>query len=105
MKFDGGLKFSLNRKAWAYENAIAGRFLLVTTSDLTAKQAMEAYKELSSVERAIREIKEFDDIRPIYHYKDRRVRAHMFVCVLAYFTEALIQRLTPIKARGRRYGG
>jgi transposase len=98
VKFDRGLKFSLNREAWAYENAIAGRFLLVTMSDLTAKQVMESYKELQSVERAFREIKSFLDIRPIYHYEDRMVRAHVFVCVLAYLTEALIQRLVPYQS-------
>lgn len=93
MKFDRGLKFSLNRKIWAYENAIAGRFLLVTTSDLVAKQVIESYRGLRSVERAFNEIKNFVDIRPIYHSKDRMVEAHVFVCVLAYLTEALIQKL------------
>jgi transposase len=93
VKFDRGLKFSLKREAWDYENAIAGRFLLVTTSDLTEERAMEAYKELCSIERAFREIKDFVRIRPVYHSKDRRVRAHVFVCVLSYLTEALIGRL------------
>ena len=98
VKFDRGLKFSLNRGAWAYENAIAGRFLLVTTSDLTEKKVMESYKELCSVEHAFREIKDFVEIRPIYHSEDRRVRANVFVCVLAYLTEALIGRLVPFQS-------
>jgi len=93
VKFDRGLKFSLNKKAWAYENVIAGRFLLATTSDIEAKRVMESYKELRSVERAFREIKNFLDIRPIYHRRDEMVKAHVFVCVLAYLTEALIERL------------
>lgn len=87
------MRFSLNRRAWAYENAIAGRFLLVTTSDLAAKRAIGSYKELRSVECAFKEIKHFVDIRPIYHFEDRMVKAHVFVCVLAYLTDALIQRL------------
>lgn len=95
LEFDRGLRFGLNRGAWAYENAIAGRFLLVTTSDLTAKRVMESYKELRSVECAFKEIKHFVDIRPIYHFEDRMVKAHVFACVLAYLTEALIQRLVP----------
>lgn len=94
MEFDRGLRFRLNQKVWKYENAIAGRFLLVTTSDLAAKRAMESYKELCSVERAFREIKSFLDIRPV-HSKDRRVRAHVFECVPAYLTEALIGKLVP----------
>lgn len=93
VKFEDGLRFTLNRKAWKYENAIAGRFLLVTTSDLVAKRVMESYKELRSIEDAFREIKSFVDIRPVFHSKDRRVRAHVFECILAYLTEALIGKL------------
>lgn len=51
------------------------------------------------VEQAFREIKNFVNIRPIYHSKDRMVKAHVFVCVLAYLTEALIQRLVPPSKR------
>ena len=65
----------------------------MTTSDLPVERVMESYKELRSVEDAFREIKHFVDLRPIYHSKDRRVKAHVFVCVLAYLTEALIGRL------------
>ena len=101
LEFDGGLRFSLNRKAWQYENAIAGRFLLVTKSDLTVKRVMESYKELRSVELAFREIKNFVDIRPIYHHEDPMVKAHVFVCALAYLTEALIQKLVPYQSARR----
>jgi transposase len=98
VKFDRGLKFSLNRKDWEYENAIAGRFLIVTTSDLVAKRVMESYKELCSIERVFREIKSFVDIRPINHSKDRRVKAHVFECILAYLTEAMIGKLVPYQS-------
>jgi transposase len=73
----------------------------VTTSDLTAKRVMESYKELRLVENAFREIKSFLDVRPIYHSKDHRVKAHVFVCVLSYLTEALIERLVPYQSARR----
>jgi transposase len=101
LEFDGGLKFSLDRKIWAYENAIAGKFLLATTSPLTANGAMESYKELRSVEDAFREIKNFVDIRPMFHSKDCRVKAHVFECVLSYLTEALIGKLVPHQSARR----
>lgn len=104
VKFDNRLRYSLNRESWRYENAIAGRFLLVTTSDLAAKRVMESYKELRTVERAFREIKQFVDIRPINHSKDRRVRAHVFECVLAYLTEALIGKLVPYQSARKTIG-
>jgi len=105
LKFEGGLKYSLNRETWKYENAIAGRFLLVTTSDLAAKRVMESYKELRVVECAFREIKNFVDIRPIYHFNDDMVRAHVFECVLAYLTEVLIGRLVPYQSARRTIQG
>jgi len=101
LKFDNRLTYSLNRGAWKYENAIAGRFLLVTSSDLTAKRVMESYKELRAVEQAFKEIKNFVDIRPIFHFNDDMVRAHVFECVLAYLTEALIGRLVPYQSARR----
>jgi len=70
----------------------------VTTSDLAAKQAMGSYKELRTVEQAFKEIKHFVDIRPIYHFNDDMVRAHVFECVLAYLTEALVGRLVPYQS-------
>ncbi|MDI6616677.1 MAG: IS1634 family transposase [Syntrophaceae bacterium] len=101
LKFDNGLRYSLNKRVWKYENAIAGKFLLVTTSDLAARWVMESYRELRTVEQAFKEIKHFVDIRPIYHFNDDMVKAHVFECVLAYLTEALIGRLVPYQSARR----
>jgi transposase len=50
--------------------------------------AVRAYKSLSQVERAFRTIKTVDlHIRPIYHWLGDRVRAHVFLCMLAYYVE------------------
>ena len=92
VRFDRGLRFSLNREAWEYENAIAGRFLLVTTAKLPFREAVEAYKQLAGIEQAFRELKSFLRLRPVFHPKERRVRAHAFVCVLSFLLEALMQR-------------
>ncbi len=60
---------------------------------------MKSYKELQIVENAFCEIKNFLDIRPIYHYEERRVRAHVFICVLAFLIECIIERFTKQTAR------
>lgn len=44
-----------------------------------------------NVERAFREIKNFLDVGPVYHWYEKRVRGHIFVCVLAYLFEQEIQ--------------
>lgn len=51
-------------------------------------RVVETYKSLSHVERAFRCLKTVDlQLRPIYHHKDDRIRAHVFVCMLAYYVE------------------
>ena len=49
---------------------------------------MSAYKDLSQVEWAFRSLKTVDlQLRPIYHWKDDRIRSHVFLCMLAYYVE------------------
>ena len=97
--FDEGLKFSLDAEKYKYEEQIAGKFLLVTSTDLPANDVMMTYKEQQVVENAFDEIKNFLDIRPIGHYEVRRVKAHTFVCVLSFLVECLIERLSSESAR------
>jgi hypothetical protein len=69
-----------------------GRDLNVRTSlsqeTLTAEQTVSAYKDLSQVEWAFRSLKTIDlQVRPIHHWKDDRIRSHVFLCMLAYYVE------------------
>ena len=50
--------------------------------DLSVEQVITSYKDLKHVEAAFDELKNFIEIRPVYHYNERRVRAHVFICVL-----------------------
>ena len=60
----------------------------VPPEHLDASEAVQAYKDLSRVERAFRSLKTIDlDIRPIRHWTAPRVRAHVFLCMLAYHVE------------------
>lgn len=55
---------------------------------MSAAEAVQAYKDLARVERAFRCLKTVDlDIRPIRHWTEPRVRAHVFLCMLAYHVE------------------
>jgi hypothetical protein len=57
-----------------------------------------AYKSLAHVERAFRHFKLGDlEVRPIYHYRERRVRAHLLLCLLAYWLQRTMERkLAPL---------
>jgi hypothetical protein len=58
------------------------------TARLSAADTVRSYKRLAQVERAFRCLKGIDlRVRPIYHRLDERVRAHIFLCLLAYYVE------------------
>jgi hypothetical protein len=73
------------------EAALDGIYVIRTSlpkRELDAESVVRAYKELANVERAFRSIKTIDlKIRPVFHYTTDRVRAHVFLCMLAYYVE------------------
>jgi len=75
----------------AQEAALDGIYVVRTSvpeSAMSAEQVVGSYKGLSVVERAFRSSRTADlHVRPIYHYLPERVRAHIFLCMLAYYVE------------------
>ena len=99
IKEDNGLKFSLKKESYEYEKKIAGKFLIVTNTTKEAIEIMKTYKELQIVENAFDEIKNFLDIRPLEHHKKSRVKAHVFVCVMSFLIESIIEKFSKESAR------
>ena len=58
---------------------------------MSAEEIVTLYKDLKIVERAFRTIKSFIKVRPVGHQLDTRIRAHIFICVLAYLIEKTIE--------------
>ena len=85
------LTYRRNADAIAAEAALDGLYIVrtsVSAADLDAEQTVRAYKGLSVVERAFRSLETVDlKVRPIYHYAASRVRAHVLLCMLAYYVE------------------
>src|SRR6266478_8437720 len=75
----------------AQEAALDGIYVLrsnVPGGDLEAEETVAAYKSLSHVEQAFRSFKTIDlKVRPIFHRDAERVKAHVFLCMLAYYVE------------------
>jgi hypothetical protein len=73
------------------EAALDGIYVIRTSVPkevLGAEQTVRAYKDLAKVERAFRCMKTVDlHVRPIHHRLAERVRAHVFLCMLAYYVE------------------
>jgi hypothetical protein len=83
------------------EAALDGIYVLRTSlkpEALDATSTVKTYKQLANVERAFRSLKTVDiEVRPIHHRRSDRVRAHVFLCMLAYYVEwHMRQLLTPI---------
>ena len=83
------------------EAALDGIYVIRTSvapEEMDTEQIVAAYKGLSVAERAFRSCKSVDlKVRPIYHRLEDRVRAHVFLCMLAYYVEwHLRQQLAPI---------
>jgi transposase len=75
------------------EKAYEGKYLIQTEEQgLTPVEAVEAYKELSEVERAFRSLKDVIKMRPIYHRDEGRVQGHIFVAVLAFLLERALEK-------------
>ena len=70
----------------------------VAAGELGPADAVRSYTSLPAVERAFRSFKTVDlKVRPVYHYLEDRVRAHVLVCMLAYYVEWHMQRrLAPL---------
>jgi hypothetical protein len=83
------------------EAALDGIYVLRTSLEpetLDAASTVKTYKQLAQVERAFRSLKTVDiEVRPIHHRRPHRVRAHVFLCMLAYYLEwHMRQALKPI---------
>ena len=85
--------FTFTRKAdsIAAEAALDGLYIIRTSvkvARMDAPTCVRTYKSLAQVERAFRSIKTMDlKVRPIHHRLENRVRAHIFLCMLAYYVE------------------
>lgn len=93
--------FSLNRPKLRKARRSEGTYLLRT--NLTAGNPEELWKQyivLTEVEQAFKELKNDLDIRPVYHQKDRRIEAHIFVSFLSYCMQVTLKQRAKIKAPG-----
>jgi Transposase DDE domain len=98
---DTGFAFERDAAAIAAEAALDGIYVLRTSlgpEPHDPAAIVKAYKQLANVERAFRSHKTVDlEIRPIHHRRGARVRAHVFLCMLAYHLEwHMRQALKPI---------
>ena len=88
---DDSLRFHRNEESIQMESRLDGIYVIrtsVSESDLSSADCVRGYKSLCQVERAFRTLKTMHlKVRPIHHRLAPRVRAHLFLCMLAYYVE------------------
>jgi hypothetical protein len=98
---DDRFSYARNAASIAAEAALDGIYVVrtnLTTAQSDAGNAVRTYKSLASVERAFRSMKTGDlELRPVFHWTAPRVRAHVLLCMLAYYLEwHMRQKLAPM---------
>jgi len=98
---DTSFTYTRDEESIAAEAALDGFYVLrtnVPAEQLDTPGVVVAYKSLAHVERAFRHLKLSDlEVRPIYHYTEGRVRAHLLLCMLAYLVQRIMQQsLAPL---------
>jgi len=93
--------FVVNQDRMDSESALDGIYIIRTNvpkEKLSAKRAVFSYKSLCQMEKGFRNLKMSDlKVRPLYHYLEDRVKAHLFLCLLSlYVTWHLKQALAPM---------
>ena len=88
---DASLAWARKQEHIDAEAALDGLYIIrtsVSAAQMDAPQCVRNYKSLAQVERAFRSLKTIDlKVRPIHHRLESRVRAHIFLCMLAYYVE------------------
>ena len=98
---DDSFSFTRDLDKIAAEEELDGLYIVRSNVEpelFDAEQTVTAYKDLAKVERAFRSMKTVDlKVRPIYHRSADRVRAHVFLCMLAYYVEwHMRSKLAPV---------
>ncbi len=90
---DGEVRVLPNRKTREWEEKIDG-MLLVETTDLKSppEEVIRRYKELAEIERGFRALKSTLELRPLNHWTEKRIRAHVFLCILALQMERWMRK-------------
>lgn len=86
----GTFTFEIDEATLEAAEHLDGMYVIETSlssEELSSQEVQASYKTLAIVERAFRITKDELEIRPVYHFRERRIRGHVFVCFLAYLVE------------------
>lgn len=106
LHFEDGLHPTMDEERLEAEELFDGKWVLVTNEQhVTHVDAGRYYQTLQRIERGFRDLKSLITIQPVFHYTEKRIKAHIFVCFLALIVKWYICRtINPRSfADGRRF--
>lgn len=92
LRVEGG-KVQLDERKIREDAKYDGKWVLRTNCQLPPEEVAKHYKGLWRVERVFRTVKSPLEVHPVYHWTERRVRAHVAICVLAYTLLHLVEMM------------
>lgn len=96
LKMDSKGNFKINNQAVKEQEHLDGKYLIRTSDDtLSVEDIALGYKQLLEVERAFRTLKTTLELRPVYHRKEERIRAHVLLCWLSL----LLVRIAEVRTK------
>ncbi len=78
-----------------------GVFVLTSNAMLSAPEIVESYKGLWQIEQGFKQLKTELKLGPIYHYTDKRIRGHIFICFLALILRRFLAQYLSRKYKGK----
>lgn len=106
LSFQDGLHPTLDEEKLEGEELFDGKWILVTNvPEVSPVEAGRYYQTLQKIERGFRDLKSLITIQPIFHFTERRIRAHIFVCFLSLIVKWHIFRVINPHSQedGRRF--
>ncbi len=106
VRFPDGISPELDEEKLEGEELFDGKWVLVTNvKDVSPVEAGRYYQTLQTIERGFRDLKSLITIQPVFHYTEKRIRAHIFVCFLSLIVKWYILRtINPYSQEdGRRF--
>lgn len=85
--------FKIDRMQIREDEKYDGKYILLTNNDnLSKEEIATTFKRLTRIERSFRSLKSLNNLDPVFHYADRRIKAHVFICILAHLLERLMEQ-------------
>jgi transposase len=96
---EAGTPIQLDNEKITQDSKYDGFKALSTTSDLSIEEVLEKYRDLFEVEHAFRTLKSQLEIRPIYHWTNKRIEGHIAMCFIAYTFLNYLRNVTQLQYR------